>query len=348
VPERDTAAGRSDPGPSFVAVPDGRRIAYDQFGAPDGRPVIYAHGFPSSRREALLLHKAAAAAGARIITSDRPGYGDSDDQPGRHITDWPDDVLRLADHLGLERFALLGVSGGGPYALAGAWRLPAQAPGRLAGCALVCPLGPIYRPELLGAMNPVVQANLAVGKGPPWLAGLVFGPPTTAVLAHWPQMVERVRHVAAPDADRAVLAEGDTAAILNATIADAMRNGAPGARRDLNLYVHDWDLPFADVHQPIDIWHGGADGTVPVAHARWYAAQLPHASLHELAGEGHYSVPLRHTPRILARLLAAFDSAASGTRTLAPAGATPPSMIGDAGASQSDGTPPLRPGRKPV
>jgi len=295
---------RPDPTPSFVSAPGGRRIAYSTFGDPAGRPVVYAHGFPSSRREALLLHDTALTAGARIIASDRPGYGDSDDQPGRRIPDWPQDVLWLADHLELDRFALLGVSGGGPYAFAGAWRLPRLAPGRLGGCALVCPLGPIYRPELLAAMNWAVRANLAVGRQPAWLADLLFGRATTAVLEHHPHVVEQVRHIGAPPADSEVLAEGDNAAVLNATIADAMRNGALGARRDLVLYTHDWQVPAADIAGAVGIWHGEDDGTVPVAHARWYADHLPGAELHVMPGEGHYSVPFRHSAQILAWLLA--------------------------------------------
>jgi pimeloyl-ACP methyl ester carboxylesterase len=286
-----------------VAAGGGRRIAYSEVGDPAGRSVFYGHGFPSSRREALLLHETALAAGARIITSDRPGYGDSDDQPGRRITDWPDDVLRLADHLGLDRFALLGVSGGGPYALACAWRLPSLAAGRLAGCALVCPLGPIYEPALLDAMNPAVRVNLAVGRQPAWIADLVFGRPVTAVLERWPGLVEGVRHIAAPPADREVLAQADNAAILNATIADAMRHGARGARRDLVLYASDWQIPTADIDHPIDIWHGEADGTVPIAHARWYAGHVHGARLHAMPDEGHYSVPIRHAREILDRLL---------------------------------------------
>jgi pimeloyl-ACP methyl ester carboxylesterase len=289
----------SDDRPSFVETADGRRLAYSEYGARGGRPVIYCHGFPSSRREGLLLHPNAIAADARIIAADRPGYGDSDHQPGRSIADWGDDVALLADRLRLERFAVLGVSGGGPYALACAERMP----DRLSGCALVCPLGPIYIDDLLDQMNWAVRASLMMGRQPQWLGDLVFGIPTIATLRRWPNLAESVRSIAAPAADREVLAEGDNAAILNRTIADAMRDGAQGARADLVLYNHDWHLRFASIASPISIWHGQADGTVPIEHARWYASHLPNARLIELPDHGHYSVPLRCSPRILATLL---------------------------------------------
>ncbi|MCF7979392.1 MAG: alpha/beta hydrolase [Chromatiaceae bacterium] len=295
----------------LAVTASGRRVAFSQLGDREGAPIIYAHGFPSSRREAWLVHTAACAVGARIISIDRPGYGDSDQAPDRNISDWPDDVLLIADQLGLERFALLGVSGGGPYVLACAWRLgqslaqpeSQDRKGRITSCALVCPLGPIYRDEQLEQMHWAARMNLRIGQQAQWLGDLVFGGPTTMLLEHWPSLVENTRSLAAPASDRAVLADPETAAILNRTIADAMRNGAPGARRDLHLYTHDWGIPFQQIDLPIRIWHGQADGTVPIEHARWYAKQLPNASLTELPGEGHYSVPFRHSRQILSELI---------------------------------------------
>ncbi len=293
----------------LAATGSGRRIAFSQFGDPLGTPLIYAHGFPSSRREAWLVHAAACEVGARIISIDRPGYGDSEPAPERRLSDWPEDVLCVADQLGLERFGLIGVSGGGPYVLACAWRL-AQAEahglqGRLTACVLVCPLGAIYRNEQLEQMHWAARMNLRIGQQAEWLSGLVFGGPTTTLLEHWPSLVENTRSLAAPAADRQVLADAETAAILNRTIADAMRNGALGARRDLYLYTHDWGIPFEQIDFPIRIWHGQGDGTVPIEHARWYAEQLPNASLTELPDEGHYSVPFRYSHQILSELLAA-------------------------------------------
>lgn len=289
----------------FTTAADGsRRIAFSELGDPNGLPVIYAHGFPSSRREALLIAGAAAAAGARIITIDRPGYGDSDPAPARMLTDWPDDVAAVADALGIARFALLGISGGGPYALACAWRAATAHPERLTACTLACPLGPIYHKALLDQMNWAARMNLSLGRRSEQLTDIVFGAPTTAALQRWPALVERMRSFAAPPADREVLADSETTEILNRTIADAMRDGALGAKRDLHLYTHDWQLPFGQIRFPVRIYHGQADGTVPIDHARWYAEHLPQARLTELPGEGHYSVPLRYSRQILDELIA--------------------------------------------
>ncbi len=103
---------------------DGRRLGYVDYGDPAGRPVLLFPGVPGSRLQGHPDRSIAGALGVRLIGVDRPGYGLSDDKRGRTLLDWPDDVVTLADHLGLERFALLSISGGGAYAAACAWKIP--------------------------------------------------------------------------------------------------------------------------------------------------------------------------------------------------------------------------------
>src|SRR6266508_1130420 len=109
----------------ILTLPDGRKLAYAEFGKPDGFPVLYFHGAPSSRLEPLLIgNDDFARFGLRIIAPDRPGMGGSDFQPGRGFSDWPKDVLCLADSLELMQFVVLGISGGGGYAAVCAARIP--------------------------------------------------------------------------------------------------------------------------------------------------------------------------------------------------------------------------------
>src|SRR3954465_14232198 len=109
-----------------IRLRDGRRLGYAEWGGLGGPPVLYFHGWPGSRLEGRLADEAARGEGVRLIALDRPGMGLSDYQPRRRLVDWPDDVLQLATALGLERFAVLGISGGGPYAAVCAWKLPEQ------------------------------------------------------------------------------------------------------------------------------------------------------------------------------------------------------------------------------
>ncbi len=106
-----------------IRLRDGGRLGYAEWGDTDGRPLLYFHGWPGARVEGRLGAEVARAKGIRFIALDRPGMGLSDYQPRRTFVDWPIDVAELAAALGLDRFAVLGISGGGPYAAACAWKL---------------------------------------------------------------------------------------------------------------------------------------------------------------------------------------------------------------------------------
>src|SRR5262249_939959 len=133
----------------LLTLRDGRRLGYAQYGQPGGEPIVFFHGHPGSRLEASLAHEAAAAAGLPVNALDRPGYGLSDFQPGRGITDWPADVAEAADALGIDTFSVAGGSGGGPYALACAWRLPS----RVVRAAVISGVGPFQVPGITAGMR---------------------------------------------------------------------------------------------------------------------------------------------------------------------------------------------------
>ena len=123
---------------SRLTLPDGRQLAWAEFGTAAGSPVLYCHGFPGSRLEAAFADGTAKHAGVRLIAADRPGVGLSDRLPGRSVLGWVDDIRALGDHLDIERFHVVGVSGGAPYALACAFALPDRIP----SVAIVSGVGP--------------------------------------------------------------------------------------------------------------------------------------------------------------------------------------------------------------
>src|SRR6185503_12550356 len=133
-----------------IKLRDGRTLAYAEYGSPRGQPIIHCHGTPSSRVEGELTFSGTTAAelGVRIIVPDRPGMGRSDFQPGRRIVDWPNDVLELAAALGLDTFAVLGSSGGAPYAAA----CGALIPSRIRVVGLLGGLAPADAPGVLASM----------------------------------------------------------------------------------------------------------------------------------------------------------------------------------------------------
>jgi pimeloyl-ACP methyl ester carboxylesterase len=141
--EKNMATDRTN---KTIKLKDGRMLGYAEYGNPEGKPVFYFHGFPGSRLDWLLSDPddSAAEMNTRIIAVDRPGMGLSDFKRGRKILDWPDDVVELADALRLDRFAVMGFSGGGPYAAACAYKIP----GRLIATAIVCGMGPVEAPGI--------------------------------------------------------------------------------------------------------------------------------------------------------------------------------------------------------
>ncbi|APZ44160.1 alpha/beta fold hydrolase [Acidihalobacter ferrooxydans] len=282
---------------SSLRLPDGRRLAYAEFGAPDGAPVFYLHGLMSSRLEAAIGADEALRSGLRLIAVDRPGCGGSDPLPGRTLLDWPRDIAALADALACPRFHVMGISGGGPYALAVAHALPS----RVSSLALVCALGPPESLALLAA-GPGTGLFSFAGRWPKVARGLL------APLAWWLRrspigFVERVM-AGASAADRMALSEPPVRAHFARALREGVRQGMRGALADAALYARDWGFALAEVDAPATLWQGEDDHTVPPDVARLLVAGLPQCTAHYLPGEGHFSLPIRHLGQILAALRA--------------------------------------------
>jgi len=148
-----------------ICLPDGRLLAYAQHGDLNGKPVFFFHGTPSSR---FLRHPddvLTSSLGIRLITIDRPGFGLSDSYPNRKLLDWPDDVAAVADVLGIERFAISGLSGGGPYAAACAYKIPH----RVTMAGIICGVGPTDLPEHVALMYPIRRLGVRLARSAPWL-----------------------------------------------------------------------------------------------------------------------------------------------------------------------------------
>jgi pimeloyl-ACP methyl ester carboxylesterase len=282
-----------------IRLKDGRQLGFAETGDPQGRPVIYCHGFPASRLEAALVDRAASARGARIIAPDRPGYGLSDHSPARRITDWPGDMAELADQLNVTRFSVLAVSGGAPYGLALLHGLPE----RTEGAGIVAGLGPVYDPEAVRPMHGPARFGFTNARRAPWLMRLAYGALLGPFMRAWPDIALALLTTSMREADRATLACPDTRATLCASIREALRPGMRGALLDFVLYAHDWGFDLAGISLPVDFWHGTEDSTVPFCHSRMLAGSLPRAQVIEKPGEGHFSLPIQHAGLILGALL---------------------------------------------
>ncbi len=283
-----------------MELPDGRRLAYAEYGDPEGEPILYCHGFPGSRLEARLFHNPAQKHGLRVISADRCGLGGSDPKPGRRLLDWAADAEALMDRLGIGRFFVVGVSGGGPYATACAHRCRT----RLNGVTLVCPLGPLDRPDLLHAMRWYAQINFRSIRALPHLMDLTYRYSIIPLAQTWPQWIYQMMLGMAVAPDAAVLKRPQVRSVITRSLREAIRQGADGILREMKLYTEPWDFDPSEIALPVQLWHGTADQTVPILHSQTLAELLPDCTTHFIEGEGHFSLPFDHMELILVQLLA--------------------------------------------
>jgi pimeloyl-ACP methyl ester carboxylesterase len=280
-----------------VTLRDGRRIAIAEFGAAAGAPVLYCHGFPASRLEGRLVHDAAVRQRVRLVALDRPGFGHSDFRP-RTLADWPADVVEVADALGLSRFALLGISGGAPFALACAARLPT----RVSAIAIVAGLGMTSVPDDFARLETFARISFRLARSAPALSRAV-NRALAVVLRRLPELLETLLAAGTSAPDRVVLADPKVGAVLAESLREALRAGSRGASHELGLLARPWDFDVTSVRVPCRLWHGEQDRTVPIAMARRLAALVPGCRTTFLADEGHFSLPLRHADAVLQTLL---------------------------------------------
>ncbi len=275
---------------------DGRRLGFAEFGAPAGTPVFYFHGWPSSRFEASLIDRVCAELHLRLIAPDRPGYGLSDAKRRRTLLDWPADVRQLADHLDLTRFAVLGVSGGGPYAAVCAARLPE----RVSRAVLVSSVAPLDRPDATQGMVPLNRWLLALGRWAPlWLAEALGAFALRLLWGKGHQVIPESIRSRLPPADQAALASDELRFGLIAASTEALRNGVHGAASDGLLYARPWGFSLAEVRVPMWLWHGEVDNVVPVSMGRYLARQIPDRQAMFFPEDGHFSLPFQRTREIL-------------------------------------------------
>lgn len=284
---------------NVLKLPDARHLGYLTFGDPSGRPVIAMHGFPACGYQMRLFQDAARDVGVRLIAPDRPGFGRSDFQPSWRLVDWGHDVAALADHLGLRRFAVIGGSGGAPFALACAAYLPE----RVCSVAVVSGLGPPDETDIVRKMSRPAQIAFALADRSPTAFRMAYGL-LARLMARSPSVNFKINRTAA--ADQKVLQDDEVRAVLHEAVKRALAQG-PAAAQEFETLASPWGFDVRDVRAPIQIWHGREDGVVPYQFAERLAAHAPRADLYLLPDEAHLSVPVRYAKQILLGLVSASD-----------------------------------------
>lgn len=262
-----------------VELPDGRRLAYDDVGDPDGRPVVYLHGCPDSRLTRHPDDSIAARAGVRLVAIDRPGYGSSDPPADWTLDSVARDVAALVDHLAIDRCAVLGWSSGGPIALACAVNFPAMfaAVGLAAATVPTSPEGRID--DVVKEIVPlVVPADLTPGLALEFLREAK----SSAYLG---------------DLDAVTgLADQLVRGVLAATA-----GGFSGVEFDIRNLMTPWSFDTSAIDAPVLLWYGQCDDVVAPSVGAALADQLPNARLEIIEGASHL-LPLVHWSTLLEEL----------------------------------------------
>jgi pimeloyl-ACP methyl ester carboxylesterase len=269
-----------------IAVRGGRRLGFAEFGSPHGHAIIWMHGTPGARRQIPVEARAYAdREGLRIIGVDRPGIGSSTPHVYDDVLDWTDDLVLVADVLGIDTMHLIGLSGGGPYVLAAGAALP----DRVRGVAVLGGVAPTQGPD--AAEGGLV--SLAVPLAPlVSVARVPIGMALTAGIRVVKPLAGPVLDLYAslqPPGDRELLARPEFKAMFVDDLLNGSRKQVTAPLSDLLLFARHWGFEAADVTVPVRWWHGDDDHIVPHRHGEHMVRRLPDAVLRTLEGESHLS-----------------------------------------------------------
>lgn len=274
----------------LLTLPDGRDLAFMEWGDPDGFPTFYFHGTPSSRLEGALADGAAREHGFRLIAIDRPGFGRSSFQPGRQFSDWPKDILALADHLRLDSFGVVGHSGGGPHLFACGAHID---PKRLKFIGALGPWAPVASPEIEAGLNSLDRFYANMARRMPWIMRAGFAPIGWGA-KYWPNLFFKIMQSSVAKADQSAMENEVFLGHFRRMEREGFRQGGRGAAHEALIAYQPWDFDVADVKVPTFIWLGAADIFVSNAMGKYLEQTIPGVEFHLIPGKGHFNVENWH------------------------------------------------------
>ena len=271
---------------------NGRVVEVHEFGDPDGRPVFALHGTPASGPGFEWMDTPARERRLRVIAPDRPGIGNSDPFPMVSVLDYASELRALADTLSIDRFSLLGYSGGGPYALAVAHEMPE----RIDVAEIVASAGEIGAWAELKDLSRSDRQLTWLAVHAPFVARTVLRVADIAARTA-PSIALRSIETEMTQADRRVLRELGPAGALT-LFSQAMAKSSAGAVTDYALLARPWHVPLEEITVPVHCWHGTGDNLVPLAHTEAMLERLPDARLTTWPDEGHLAL-ITHVAEVL-------------------------------------------------
>ena len=285
----------------IVQLDKGGIVAFQEYGDPGGVPVIFCHGWPSSRTMAQLADEAARALGIRIISPDRPGISGSSLHSDRRLSDWPSLVEQLADNLQIGEFRILAISGGAPYAYATAVAIPE----RVRAIAVVGGVIPFAELKDFKGLLPLYRYMLAFYRKRPEILRQLFRLARPFLSFRAPIRLRPVilKILLLRRCDAASLRDDAAFEAIFESQRRAWRGSVEGVLADARIYAEPWGFALEDVRVPVRLWHGIEDRAFAVRLAEEIANRFPNCNARFIQNEGHYSLPIRHIRDILEDLI---------------------------------------------
>ncbi len=277
----------------------GKFLAWNEYGSPEGKPVFYYHGWPSSRLQARLAHHLAKERNLRLISMDRPGMGKSTLIPDRVLSDWPPLMAAFADHLGIEKFGQIGVSGGGPYVLACA----AMVPERLTGSVVLAGMVPLPLTKAgSSGLHPIYRTLIPIRHAPASFFTYSFRLASLSCKANPRRLPMSLLLRSLSEEDRKIMLHSrDIWEVLTRSFTEGVcsPSGGRGVMVDSEIYFQKPSFDPSAVTHPIRYWHGGDDKNIPASLVEELTATMPHAELTVEPELGHFSLAIRRAPAAL-------------------------------------------------
>lgn len=281
--------------PHTIPLARGGSVAVSEYGAKNGAPVFFCHGWPSSRTMAELTDTAARELNLRIISPDRPGIRNSSLQRERKLIDWPPLLAELADKMGISEFRVLGISGGAPYAMAAAWAMPE----RVSAIAVVSGAPPLTELADRNGLLPLYRWLLFFYPRHRDLLRLSFHVARPFLSVKLPLRFRPLLLKLLQPCDANVMRDVAAFEACFESQRQAWRASADGLMIDAEIYAQPWGFALEAIRVPVRLWHGKKDRSFHWSLAQSLGERLPLCREHLVEDEGHYSLPIRHMREIL-------------------------------------------------
>lgn len=277
-----------------ITLRDGRKLGYIEYGDPNGKPLFFFHGWPGSRFSGGETDRATKKLGVRVVSTDRPGLGLSDFKKNRKLLDWPNDIVELADKLGIKKFSILGVSGGGPYSAVCAYKIPE----RIVKAGIVVGLAPV---NIKGNLDGMAFQNKIVWKYYHWIPFLRKLVALTAAL-EFKYLSFLGLLMAFPAKEDKNIFKSLLKDSKGNGLREAFKQGIKGEEEELKVYTDDWGFDLSKIKAKVYLWYGAKDKNISLNMGRYYNSRIAGSKLF-IDSDGGHLARYNFEEKILKKLL---------------------------------------------